>query len=155
MPDTSNVTVNIYEINNALVVGDSILCPGTVVTLNAYGGTQFTWSPTNSLSSGTGQQVIANPNTNTTYMLVAEDSCSIDTTYYGVTIPNDIYQTSNDTIICKEDSLILNAGGGIIYRWSGPNIINVDSANPIVNPQQNSMYYDVIVLYSQYHFFCI
>ena len=141
MPDTSNVTVNIYEINNALVVGDSILCPSTVVTLNAYGGTQFTWSPTNSLSSGTGQQVIANPNTNTTYMLVAEDSCSIDTTYYDVTIPNDIYQTSNDTTICKEDSLILNAGGGVIYRWTGPNIINVDSANPIVNPQQNSMYY--------------
>ena len=38
MPDTSNVTVNVYEINNALVVGDSILCPGTVATLNAYGG---------------------------------------------------------------------------------------------------------------------
>jgi gliding motility-associated-like protein len=141
MPDTSNVLVNIYEINNALVVGDSILCPGTVSTLNAYGGTQFSWTPTNSLSSGNGQQVIATPNTNTTYMLVAVDSCSIDTAYFDVIIPNDIYQTSNDTIICKEDSLIINASGGIVYRWSGLNIINVDSANPIVNPLQNSVYY--------------
>ena len=82
MPDTSNITVNVYEINNALVVGDSILYYGTVATLNAYGGSQFTWSPTNSLSSGSGQQVIANPITNTTYMLVAVDSCSIDTAYF-------------------------------------------------------------------------
>ena len=74
-------------------------------------------------------------------MLVAVDSCSIDTAYFDVNIPNDIYQTSNDTIICKEDSLILNASGGMIYRWSGSNIMYIDSANPIVNPQQNSIYY--------------
>ena len=74
-------------------------------------------------------------------MLVAVDSCSVDTAYFDVIIPNDIYQTSNDTIICKEDSLILTASGGMIYRWSGLSITNVDSANPTVSPQQNSMYY--------------
>ena len=141
IPDTSNVLVDIYEVNNAAVNGDSVLCPGTTVTLNAYGGTQFTWSPSNSLSSGFGSQVVANPTNSTTYMLIAEDSCSIDTAYFIVSIPNDIFYTSNDTTICKEDSLFLNAIGGTTYRWSGFNIVNVDSANPLVNPQQNSTYY--------------
>ena len=35
LPDTSNVTVSVYEINNA-GVGDSIL-PWNFATLNAYG----------------------------------------------------------------------------------------------------------------------
>ena len=56
--DTANIQINIYAVNNALVTGDSILCPGTVSTLNAYGGSQFIWSPTNSLSDSLSQQVI-------------------------------------------------------------------------------------------------
>ena len=51
-------------------------------------------------------------------MLIAIDSCGVDTTYFDVNIPNDIYQTSSDSVICKEDSLTLFASGGITYRWS-------------------------------------
>ena len=127
--------------NNALVTGDSILCPGTVSTLNAYGGSQFIWSPTNSLSDSLSQQVIATPSVSTTYMLIAIDSCGVDTTYFDVNIPNDIYQTSSDSVICKEDSLTLFASGGITYRWSGTNIINIDSASPIISPTQSTTYY--------------
>ena len=47
--------------------------------------------PSNSLSSGSGSQVIANPNISTTYMMVAIDSCSSDTAYFNVTIPNDTF----------------------------------------------------------------
>ena len=96
--------------------------------------------PTNSLSSGSGQQVIANPTTNTTYMLVAVDSCSVDTVYFRYDILT-IFIKPLTILSFVEDSLILNASGGIIYRWSGLNITNVDSANPTVSPQLNSMYY--------------
>lgn len=140
-PDTSSVIVDVFEINNASVSGDSILCPGTIVTLNAYGGSDFLWYPSNSLSSGSGSQVIANPNISTTYMMVAIDSCSSDTAYFNVTIPNDTFNICNDTIICKDDSITLSASGGILYRWSGINITNVDSANPIISPTQNTTYY--------------
>ena len=141
LSDTANIQINIYAVNNALVIGDSILCPGTVSTLNAYGGSQFIWSPTNSLSDSLSQQVIATPSVSTTYMLIAIDSCGVDTTYFDVNIPNDVYQTSSDSVICKEDSLILFASGGITYRWSGTNIIYIDSANPIISPTQSTMYY--------------
>ena len=140
-PDTSSVIVDVFEINNATVTGDSILCPGTIVTLNAYGGSEYLWYPSNSLSNGTGVQVIANPSISTTYMLIAVDSCSSDTAYFDVNIPNDTFNICNDTIICKEDSVTLSASGGIIYRWSGINIVNVDSANPTISPQQNTTYY--------------
>ena len=74
-------------------------------------------------------------------MLVAVDSCSSDTAYFDVNIPNDTFNICNDTIICKEDSVTLSASGGIIYRWSGINIVNIDSANPTISPQQNTTYY--------------
>ena len=141
LSDTANIQINIYAVNNALVIGDSVLCPGTVSTLNAYGGSQFIWSPTNSLSDSLSQQVIATPSVSTTYMLIAIDSCGVDTAYFDVNIPNDIFQTSSDSVICKEDSLTLFANGGITYRWSGTNIIYIDSANPIISPTQNTMYY--------------
>ena len=86
---------------------------GTVATLNGYGGSQFIWSPINSLSSTFNQQVTANPTVNTTYMLVAIDSCGIDTAFFDVIIPNDSYQILNDTVICRDDSLFLFADGGI------------------------------------------
>ena len=141
LSDTANIQINIYAINNALVIGDSILCPGSVSTLNAYGGSQFIWSPTNSLSDSLTQQVIATPSVSTNYMLIAIDSCGVDTTYFNVDVPNDIYHISSDSIICKEDSLLLFASGGITYRWSGANIMYIDSANPIVNPTQSTTYY--------------
>ena len=141
LSDTANIQINIYAVNNAMVIGDSILCPGTVSTLNAYGGSNFIWSPTSSLSDSISQQVIATPSVSTTYMLIAFDSCGIDTTYFDVNLPTDIYQTSNDSVICKEDSLSLFAIGGVTYRWSGANITYVDSANPIANPSQSTTYY--------------
>ena len=36
---------------------------GSVANLTGYGGTQFQWSPSSSLSSSTGQQVTAFPTT--------------------------------------------------------------------------------------------
>lgn len=141
LADTANIQIAVYSINNAKIIGDSILCPGTVATLNGYGGSQFIWSPINSLSSAFNQQVNANPTVNTTYMLVAIDSCGIDTAYFDVIIPNDSYQILNDTVICRDDSLFLFADGGVAYKWSGNNILNMDSANPIVKPFQSSTYY--------------
>ena len=94
------------------------------------------------LSDSLSQQVIATPSVSTTYMLIAIDSCGADTTYFDVNIPNDTFnQTSSDSVICKEDSLTLFASGGITYRWSGTNIINIDSASPIISPTQSTTYY--------------
>ena len=131
-----------YGEDNAVIIGDSIICPGTVANLTGYGGTQYQWSPSTSLSSSSGQQVTAFPATTTTSMLIATDSCGIDTAYFEVQVVNDNYTISEDSTICLGDSLQLFATGGFQYRWLGNFILNSDSANPVVFPQ-NTQYYQV------------
>ena len=142
LSDTAFIQLSVYGEDNAVIIGDSIICPGTVANLNGYGGTQYQWSPSTSLSSSSGQQVTAFPATTTTYMLIATDSCGIDTAYFEVQVVNDNYTISEDSTICLGDSLQLFATGGFQYRWLGNFILNSDSADPVVFPQ-NTQYYQV------------
>ena len=142
LSDTAFIQLSVYGEDNAVIIGDSLLCPGSIANLTGYGGTQFQWSPSSSLSSSTGQQVTAFPTTTTTYMLVATDSCGVDTAYFEVQVVNDNYTISEDSTICLGDSLQLFASGGYQYRWLGNFILNSDSADPIVFPQ-NTQYYTV------------
>ena len=142
LSDTAFIQLSVYGEDNAVIIGDSIICPGIVANLTGYGGTQYQWSPSTSLSNSTGQQVTAFPATTTTYMLIATDSCGIDTAYFEVQVVNDNYTISEDSTICLGDSLQLFATGGFQYRWLGNFILNSDSADPVVFPQ-NTQYYQV------------
>lgn len=138
--DTAFIQISVYGENNAEIIGDSVLCPGGNGILTAYGGSQYIWSPANTLSSSNSQQVIASPTVNTTYMVIAIDSCGIDTAYFNLQVANDQYQIANDTSICLGDSITIYANGGLEYRWYGSNILYTDSASPVVFPSQDTYY---------------
>ena len=74
-------------------------------------------------------------------MVIAIDSCGVDSAFFEVQVANDLYQISSDSAICVGDSLQLWATGGLEYRWIGNFLMNPDSANPIVYPQNNQYYF--------------
>jgi gliding motility-associated-like protein len=45
-----------------------------------------------------------------------------------------------DTLICNGDNLRLSATGGGNFSWSGPNIVNANSPNPVVSPNSTAKY---------------
>jgi gliding motility-associated-like protein len=45
-----------------------------------------------------------------------------------------------DTLICNGDNLRLSATGGGNFSWSGPNIVNANSSNPVVSPTSTAKY---------------
>ena len=139
--DTAIIQINVYAVDNAEIIGDSILCPNSNGVLTAYGGSDFIWSTSGTVFNDSSQQIVVNPSINTTYMVVAIDSCGSDTAYFNLYVYNDQYDISNDTVICLGDSIMLSASGGIQYRWYGNNIIYTDSAYPIVFPNQDSYYF--------------
>jgi gliding motility-associated-like protein len=48
----------------------------------------------------------------------------------------------NDTLICRNDAVQLNASGTGVFNWTPPvNIINANTATPTVNPVSNQWYY--------------
>jgi PKD repeat protein len=120
--NSANVTVTVFPLPNvvATAVNPSI-CFGQITTLNATGANSYTWTPTNSLSSGTGSSVISDPTTTTTYTVTGTDGNGcVNTNTVTVTV-NPLPTITVNAVssgICFGDSTQLNAGGGVTYTWA-------------------------------------
>ncbi len=129
-------TINIIggPIVNNYIGPDRIKCNNDTLHLNApVGNVGYTWSPNYKISSLTTSSVIINPQIDTTYFLKVEKSpgCfGYDTIKIKVNSSPAIY-LGNDTSICYNQSLNLNAGLGFNnYLWSNGGIssnININS----------------------------
>ena len=119
--DTINVQVNPLP-NLTLNVPPVIqTCNNSTVTLQAYGATNYSWTPTQGLNTSTGSQVIANPISETIYTVTGtnSDGCYITTTIdIQPHFINAIINSTGQTNFCAGDSVILNANGGQNYQWS-------------------------------------
>lgn len=135
---------------------DVTYCPaGGPVSLNAVGGTTFTWSDI----GGGGANFSCNPcqNTdvdivNTTQIEVLSDLspvCKNRDTVIVTLVPDFTLNTSNDTTICRYGLAQLNSsatptGGGFspyVFSWSPSDSLSADSiANPLANPVDSTDY---------------
>lgn len=116
------------------IAGDTI-CVGEQATVSSStpGAVAWNWS-----NGGTTPNIQVNPTNTTIYTLVVQDTIGCtDTASAEVLVnPSPVVTISNDTAICKGDSIDLLAGGGTIFNWS-----NGASGSPIqVAPQGTSTY---------------
>lgn len=118
---TASVTVNI---NPDLILSvnppNPSVCIGSSIPLTASGADTYTWSPTASLSSGSGATVSASPTTATTYTVVgtANNGCT-GTSTVTVNINPDLTLSvlPSNPSICLGTSTPLTAYGGDTYTW--------------------------------------
>lgn len=90
---TATITVNPLPV--ITVSGNNNVCFGDGTTLNASGGSMYSWSPATGLSSTSGAGVIASPSSNTVYTVTGTDgngcsssaSISIDVDSMPLTVP--------------------------------------------------------------------
>lgn len=99
-------------------VNNATICVGSSATLNASGGTTYTWSPATGLSATTGNSVNANPSVTTTYTITAASGACTGTTTVAVTVNPLPTVTVNSSSICIGGSAALNANGAATYSWS-------------------------------------
>lgn len=83
----------------------------------------------------------------TAQLVVSTSKGCIDTiTTAQLTIPLNIIDKPpislafKDTLICRGDNLRLNAAGGGNFSWTGTNIVNPNSSNPVVSPTSTTKY---------------
>ena len=100
----------------------SIMCSGESSTLTANGATNYTWTPSTSLSNNNTNTVVANPNT---------------TTIYTVTGSNGTCASSNSITLTVNTCTGLqniNAGSGIsIYPNPSKGVFNISSSSTFMN----------------------
>jgi gliding motility-associated-like protein len=142
--DTGTVRVTVNPLPVATVSPDVVICLNGSTTLNAGGGTAFTWGPAGSLSNALIPNPVATPLVTTRYFVTVTDAnlCS-DTASVLVTVdPLPNTDAGIDQNICKGDSVQLLATGAASYQWSpAGSLSDPNIANPIAKPTGTRKYY--------------
>lgn len=121
--DTTNIIVQPLPLADA--GPDQEICMGQAALLNASGGTSYFW-----LNTGMPLSSIAVAPVNSGYYVVNvkdNNGCQLLDSAYVLVFPLPIVNAGPDDVICKGDSVLLQATGGVSYTWfpggvSGPAI---------------------------------
>ncbi|HEY0030345.1 MAG TPA: gliding motility-associated C-terminal domain-containing protein [Bacteroidia bacterium] len=139
--DTVSVIVLSLPLANAGTA--AAICNGTSTTLNASGGTGYSWTPSGSLSSSTISNPVATPSVSTTYTVTVTDSNGCTATSSVAITVNAVPTATagSDVVICNGTSTILNSGGGGTYLWSpATGLSSATVANPTASPASTQFY---------------
>jgi gliding motility-associated-like protein len=130
--------INATVATDVIDVNDETICFGEMVTLNATGASDYTWSPPNGLSATIGANVQASPTETTTYTITSTNGC---VAYATVTVNNLSPIEVNEGVVCPNGFIELNASGAIDYLWS-PSIglSGTTGASVIASPSETTTY---------------
>jgi len=116
---------------------NSPVCSGDLLNLTAAGATTFTWSGPNSFTS-TLQNPSINPATTAAggiYTVTGTSLGCAGTNTVSVTVnPIPAVTIGSNAPLCAGGTLVLNAGGGAGYAWSGPASFGSALQNPTITP---------------------
>ncbi len=140
-PATVTVTVNTLP-TLTLSPTSTALCSSTSSTLTASGATNYTWSPSGSLSSANGATVTATPNTTTDYTVTGTDANGCTNTNNVTIVVSPTPTISINALpptACVGQSVILTGGTATTYTWSA-NAGSVNTNTVSVTPATATTY---------------
>jgi len=143
----SNININVNVNNLPNIVASSLnpeICIGDNTLLSAAGGIQYSWFPNSTLSSSNGSTVLANPSSNTTYMLMGTDInlCSSWDTISIQVNPLPVLNINNNlSTICEGESISLIMSGADSYVWSPSYGLNTSIGTSVIaSPNTSTLY---------------
>lgn len=122
-----SVTITVNPPVNATTMPDTIICPGSSVTIFATGSGgsgSYTYSWDNGLGAGASHTV--SPGSVTTYTVTVTDGfgCQVsDSVTVGLYSPLNVAVSSSDSIVCSSDTVAISASatggfGSYTYNWT-------------------------------------
>lgn len=153
MNNTCSVFVDVLEAS--IDASQTQICAGdSIVFTDASQGavTSWTWTfdgglPATSNAEGPHTVVFNNPGSYTISLEVSNGSSTSSTTL-DVTVnnaPNAVAGADAPTL-CENETLNLNASGGTLYSWTGPDGFTSSEQNPVLDNINNSQAGDYTVL---------
>lgn len=142
---TQSGTVTVVQ-NPILMVAPvtPTICEGSSIGLTAVGAVDYTWTPSNTLSSPNGNFVIASPSITTNYTVIgsaATCTSSFVRQVKVIPLPN-LFVTATKTVLCKGDKININANGSSTYTWLPLSNFSDPYANQVtISPTITSNYY--------------
>lgn len=119
--NSASVNVAALDLPVVNVTGKSFVCPGEQDTLTASGAARYVWS-----TGESGNEILAMPAQTTVYTVTgyAQNGCSsmVSKTVNVEDVEN--VQINGITEICRGDTAVLTASGGVTYRWGDGSTAN-------------------------------
>ncbi|MBN8702676.1 MAG: gliding motility-associated C-terminal domain-containing protein [Bacteroidetes bacterium] len=118
---------------NSIVIGGNPTAPANSI---------YAWTPVTSLNNTTIANPLANPAGSTMYYLtVTNDTCSGRDSVFVTILPSPVAFAGTDTAFCLQDSIQLQASGGVSFSWTPANgLSNSQISNPWVDTTLSSSY---------------
>jgi PKD repeat protein len=139
---TDAVTISVTTPPTANAGPDLNLCTGTNVTINASGGSSYSWTPAQGLSSTTSANPVVTTTTTTTYTLLVSNGACSDADVVTINVkPLPIIDAGSSQSICSGASATLTAVGGSSFTWTPSGSLNFpNSISPIASPVSTTIY---------------
>lgn len=141
--NTAQVTVTVNPLPNVSAGTNVSICLDKNTTLNATGANNYVWSPVTGLNDPNSQAPIASPTATTIYTVVGTDlnNCTASSTVTVTVNALPAATASNDTSICDNSTIYLNAGGGQSYGWTPTTGLNDPALQqPAASPHTTTTY---------------
>lgn len=145
---TASATANVGFVNDLTLQGraDTAICIGNSVTLNTVSNAlSYTWSPANTLSSGSAASPVATPTETTTYLVTATaGTCLLNDEVTIIVNPAPFVSAGNDVQVVRGDDGQLggSVSNAVSFVWTPATYLNSTSIlNPMsVRPEQTTTY---------------
>ncbi|MBO9658339.1 MAG: gliding motility-associated C-terminal domain-containing protein, partial [Chitinophagaceae bacterium] len=122
---------------------DTVICSGKPVQMNVTGASQYTWSPSATLSAADIPNPVAVTEVTTQYIVTGttQSGCVAKDTVNVAIFTKPFISRQADTTICRNSSLTLWVNGGVSYIWSPTQSVdNPVSQTPVASPVSNTIY---------------
>lgn len=140
-----SVIVNVLNLPKVTTINDTSICKGEAISLNTNVSDAdiIKWLPSIGLNNGNVQNPIASPSTSTLYVVTTGNGiCSTEDSVFITVLSLPGITVSNDTTLCGNASVPLNASGADSYTWSPQvGLSNPSIPNPVVSPSVTTTYY--------------
>lgn len=141
-PDTAEIVIDVYQLNDATIDAIPTICPGDSIDLQAYGGATYTWFPLYNISGENTSHPTVWPDSTFTYFVEVHDSCSTDTISITVNVFQNTVSTSPDTLVCIGNNIDISAFGGVSYEWDAdPTLSSFNTQTTNATPGVPTWYY--------------
>lgn len=139
-----SVTVEVIDVYPT-IVEDTIICPGEQATLWATGGTNYNWTPANTLTEINGDTVMAQPTTPTVYEVEVQNAqgCSKTLNVLVDLFTPPYTEVEGPTFIIDGQEITLTgATNGASYYWSTEDTVFCSNCYElIITPDRSDTYY--------------
>jgi gliding motility-associated-like protein len=132
---------------NITTSGDTAICQGTSVTLQASGGERYVWTPAPSLNDPEQPAPVATPDSSTTYQVIgySKGDCQTDTAQVHVTVHNKPEVNAGEDQTVPTGSVIqLQATGSpdvVQWNWTPQDYLScTHCADPVSTPRSPVTY---------------